>query len=208
VGELGLAGVQIGTHVQGANLDHPDLFAVFRRAAELGAAVFVHPWDMLARERMSRYWLEWLVGMPTETCLAICSLIFGGVLERLPALRVAFAHGGGSFAGSLGRIEQGFRVRPDLCARTNPVEPRRYLDRLYVDSLVHDATVLRQLLGLVGARRVALGTDYPFPLGEDPPGLLIDSLPELSAEDRARLLAGTALEWLGLDAAHFRGPSA
>ena len=101
VSELGLAGVQIGSHVNGWNLDQPELFPVFSRAAELGAAVFVHPWDMLAQERMGKYWLRWLVGMPTETALAICSMIFGGVFERLPELRVAFAHGGGSFPGTL-----------------------------------------------------------------------------------------------------------
>ena len=205
LGELGLAGVQIGTHVGSWNLDRPELFPVFRRAAELGAAVFVHPWDMLGAERMEKYWLPWLVGMPTETCLAICSLIFGGVLERLPALRVGFAHGGGSFPGTFGRIEHGFQARPDLCATDNAVEPRRYLGRFYLDSLVHDQEMLRHLLRLVGARRVALGSDYPFPLGEDPPGRLIDALEGLEPGDRERLLSGTALEFLGLSAARFSG---
>ena len=203
-GELGLAGVQIGTHVNEWNLDRPELFEVLRRAAELRSGVFVHPWDMLGRERMTKYWLPWLVGMPTETCLAICSMIFGGVLERLPALRVAFAHGGGSFAGTLGRIEHGFRVRPDLVAAENPVEPRRYLGRFYLDSLVHDEVVLRQLIELVGAKRIALGSDYPFPLGEQRPGALIEALSGLEPEARARLLGGTALEFLGLDEARFR----
>jgi aminocarboxymuconate-semialdehyde decarboxylase len=200
VGELGLRGVQIGSHVNGKNLDHPDLFPVFEAAQNLGAAVFVHPWDMLARERMSKYWLAWLVGMPAETSLAICSLIFGGVLERLPQLRIAFAHGGGAFPGTVGRIEHGFRVRPDLCACDNAVNPRGYLGRFYLDSLVHDSDALRQLIRLVGAERIALGSDYPFPLGEDEPGRLIESLTELSEATRHRLLAGTALEFLGLDA--------
>src|SRR5205823_11200675 len=107
MGELGLAGVQIGSHVNSKNLDHPDLFPIFQAAERLGAAVFVHPWDMLAKDRMTKYWLGWLVGMPAETTLAICSVIFGGVLERLPRLKIAFAHGGGSFAGTFGRIEAG-----------------------------------------------------------------------------------------------------
>lgn len=204
-GELGLPGVQIGTHVNDWNLDRPELFPVFERAAELGAAVFVHPWDMLEPRRMAKYWMAWLVGMPTETCLAICSMIFGGVLERLPALRVGYAHGGGSFAGTLGRIEHGFRVRPDLCATDNPVEPRRYLGRFYVDSLVHDADMLRHLVRLVGAARIALGSDYPFPLGESEPGRLIDSLEELAPDDRRRMLGGTALDFLGLEASRFAG---
>ena len=195
--ELRLAGVQIGSHVNEWNLDRPELFPVFARAAELGAAVFVHPWDMLAPERMEKYWLPWLVGMPTETALAICSMIFGGVFERLPALRVAFAHGGGSFPGTVGRVEKGFEVRPDLCAADNLVNPRSYLGRFYVDSLVHDADALRYLIRLLGVERIGLGSDYPFPLGEVRPGRLIESLDGLSGADRARMLAGTALEFLG-----------
>jgi aminocarboxymuconate-semialdehyde decarboxylase len=198
VGELGLCGVQIGTHVNGLNLDDPTLFPVFQAAERLGAAVFVHPWDMLAKERMAKYWLGWLVGMPAETCLAICSVIFGGVLERLPRLRLCFAHGGGAFAGTFGRIEAGFRCRPDLVAMDNSRGPRDYLSRFYLDSLVHDVEALRGLIRLVGAQRVALGTDYPFPLGEQEPGRLIESLPELSAAERERLLSGTAREFLGI----------
>ncbi len=203
VEELGLAGIQIGSHVNEWNLDRPELLPVFARAEELGAAVFVHPWDMLAAERMSQYWLRWLVGMPTETTLAICSLIFGGVLERLPDLRICFAHGGGSFPGTLGRIEHGFHVRPDLCAVDNDVSPRQYLRRIFVDSLVHDARALRFLIDLFGVERICLGSDYPFPLGEQRPGALIESL-QVGPAERDRLLAGTALEFLGLDAAHFR----
>jgi aminocarboxymuconate-semialdehyde decarboxylase len=154
---------------------------------------------MLGKERMGKYWLGWLVGMPAETALAICSVIFGGVLERLPRLRLAFAHGGGSFPGTLGRIEAGFLCRPDLVAVDNPRNPREYLGKFYLDSLVHDADALRQLIRLAGPERVALGTDYPFPLGEQEPGKLIESLTELSAAVRRRLLAGSALEFLGLD---------
>jgi aminocarboxymuconate-semialdehyde decarboxylase len=130
-------------------------------------------------------------------------VIFGGVLERLPRLRICFAHGGGSFPGTIGRIESGFRARPDLCAVDNPVNPRAYLGRFYVDSLVHDAEVLRHLLKLLGAERIALGSDYPFPLGEACPGQLIESLPELLPDARDALLAGTALEFLGLPRASF-----
>jgi aminocarboxymuconate-semialdehyde decarboxylase len=196
--DLGLAGVQIGSHVNGKNLDDPDLFPVFAAAERLGAAVFVHPWDMLAKERMSKYWLGWLVGMPAETSLAICSVIFGGVLARLPNLRIAFAHGGGAFPGTLGRIEHGFHCRPDLCATAVSDSPRAHLGRFYVDSLVHDADALRTLLRQVGPERIALGSDYPFPLGESEPGKLIESLDELTPAMRDRLLAGTALEFLGL----------
>ena len=196
VGELGFPGIQIGTHVGEKNLDDPSIFPLFQAAEALGAAVFVHPWDMLGRERMRRYWLPWLVGMPTESCLAICAMIFGGVLERLPRLRVAFAHGGGSFPGTFGRIEHGFHARPDLVAIDNPLPPSAYLGRIYVDGLVHHPDALRQLLRLFGADRVALGSDYPFPLGEPVPGTLIRSLPELTFDQQVRLLGGTALEFL------------
>jgi aminocarboxymuconate-semialdehyde decarboxylase len=202
VRELGLAGVEVGSNVNGANLDSPELFPVFEAAASLGAAVFVHPWEMAGRDRMTRYWLPWLVGMPAETSLAICSLIFGGVLERLPSLRIAFAHGGGAFPATIGRIVHGFDVRPDLCAVSNAVSPREYLRRIYLDSLVHDPLALRYLVDLMGADRIALGTDYPFPLGEARPGELIDSC-RFPDEICARLLHGTALEWLGLPASRF-----
>ncbi len=205
VGDLGLPGVQIGTNVNGANLDSPELFPIFEAAASLGAAVFVHPWEVAGRDRMTRYWLPWLVGMPAETSLAICSLIFGGVLERLPALRIAFAHGGGAFPGTIGRIAHGFDVRPDLCAVANDVSPREYLKRIYLDSLVHDPQMLRHLVDLMGADRIALGSDYPFPLGEAHPGALIDAC-GFEEETRARLLHGTALEWLGLPQARFAAP--
>jgi aminocarboxymuconate-semialdehyde decarboxylase len=197
VRELGMAGVQIGSNVNGANLDSPELFPIFEAAASLGAAVFVHPWEMAGRERMTRYWLPWLVGMPAEVSLAICSLIFGGVLERLPSLRIAFAHGGGAFPATIGRIARGFEARPDLCAVSNDVSPREYLRRIYVDSLVHDPRMLRYLIDLMGPDRIALGSDYPFPLGEPRPGELIDSC-EFGEKTCARLLHGTALEWLGL----------
>lgn len=200
--ELGLAGIEIGTHVNGMNLDHPSLYPVLEAAAELGAAIFVHPWEMLGRERMAKYWLPWLVGMPAETSLSICSMIFGGVFERLPDLRVAFAHGGGAFPATLGRIEHGFNVRPDLCAVENERNPRDYLGRFYVDSLVHDPRMLHYMIDLMGAETIALGSDYPFPLGEQVPGELIESM-ELEPSVRDRLLHGTALEWLALEMERF-----
>ena len=215
VRELGLRGVEIGTHVDPndhchgpdcRNLDHPSLNVVWKTAQELNAAIFVHPWDMMGRERMPKYWLPWLVGMPAESSLAICSMIFGGVFERFPKLRVAFAHGGGAFPFTIGRIEHAFRVRPDLVAIDNKRNPREYLAhsdkgtaaRFYVDSLVHDTDALNLLLKLFGPERVALGSDYPFPLGEAQPGKLIESMGKLSAKDKAQLLSGTAREFLGL----------
>lgn len=194
--DLRLAGIEIGTHVNDWNLDAPELFPVFERAAELGAAIFVHPWEMLAPERMRSYWLPWLVGMPTESAIAIASLIFGGVLERLPHLRICFAHGGGSFAGILGRLDHGFAARPDLVAVRNPHPPSKYLGRFFVDSLTHDPDLLRRLIHLLGVNRVGLGSDYPFPLGESCPGQMIESMADLTTEAREWLLFRSALEFL------------
>ncbi len=196
--KMGLSGVQIGSHiVDDWNLSSPAVFPVFETAEKLGAAVFVHPWEMMGQERMPRYWLPWLVGMPAETSLAICSMIFGGVFERYPRLKVAFAHGGGSFPATIGRIEHGYHCRPDLVAIHNDINPRNYLGKFFVDSLVHDEKTLRFILDIFGENRVALGSDYPFPLGENEPGKLIKSM-DLAASVKERLLHGSALEWLGM----------
>jgi len=197
VKELKLAGIEIGSHVNDWNLNDEHLFPVFQAAEELGAAVFVHPWDIMGKDRMPKYWLPWLVGMPAEISLAICSMIFGGVFERLPKLRVAFAHGGGAFPATIGRIEHGFHARPDLVAIDNNINPRNYLGKFYLDSLVHDKLMLQYLINLVGEEKVALGSDYPFPLGEAKPGSLIEEM-SLAEKTKSRLLRGSALEWLGL----------
>lgn len=214
-GGLGFPGVQIGSNVNGRNLDDPGLFPVFQAAEQLGAAIFVHPWEMLGKDRTPKYWLPWLVGMPAETCLAVCSMIFGGVLERLPRLRVCFAHGGGSFPFTIGRIDHGFAARPDLCAVDNSVAPREYIAkhtgvtladgtpemnpaRFWVDSLTHDPDALRLLLKVMSPKRIALGSDYPFPLGEDHPGAMIESMADLMPDTRDWLLHRAAREFLAL----------
>ncbi len=200
--QIGLAGVQIGTNVNQLNLGEPQFFEFFKACDELGIAVFVHPWEMMGEAEMQKYWLPWLVGMPAETSRAICSLIFSGVLEKLPNLRICFAHGGGSFPSTIGRIEHGFEVRPDLCGVDNPNNPRKYLDRIYFDSLVHDPAVLDYLVKLAGSERVALGSDYPFPLGELKPGKMIDE--SLHDEPvKAMLFHGAALKWLGIQKSMF-----
>ena len=153
---------------------------------------------MMGENDMQKYWLPWLVGMPAETSRAICSLIFSGTFEKLPNLRIAFAHGGGAFPATIARIEHGFNIRPDLCAVDNDVNPRKYLGKFWLDSLVHDPLMLEYLIKLVGADKIALGTDYPFPLGELEPAKLIESMPYNDAI-KAMLLHGAALNWLNLD---------
>ena len=194
--KIGLAGVQLGSHVNDWNLNDEHLFPVFQACQELEMSVFIHPWDMMGQQKMQKYWLPWLVGMPAETSLAICSMIFGGIFERLPNLKVAFAHGGGAFPSTIGRIEHGFECRPDLVAIDNQVNPRNYLGKFWLDSLVHDPKMLHYIVDLMGANRIALGSDYPFPLGENIPGKLIKES-TFSQEIKESLLHRSALEWLG-----------
>jgi aminocarboxymuconate-semialdehyde decarboxylase len=201
--QIGLAGVEIGTNVNQTNLGEPQFFEFFAACEELDMAIFVHPWDMMGEQDMQKYWLPWLVGMPAEVSRAICSLIFSGVLERLPRLRFCFAHGGGAFPATIGRIDHGFNVRPDLCAVDNPHSPRKYISRIYFDSLVHEAAKLDYLVKLVGADQIMLGSDYPFPLGEHRPGELIQSMPYDDAI-KSMLFHGAALNWLGIDDSKFR----
>ena len=196
--DINLRGIQIGSHINDWNLNAPELFPVFEACQDLGAAVLVHPWDMMGKETMPDYWLPWLVGMPAETSRAICTMIFGGVLERLPNLKVLFAHGGGSFPATVGRIEHGFKVRPDLCAKDNNRNPREYLGKFYIDSIVHDPKALIGAVELFGEDKVILGSDYPFPLGEHTPGQLVETT-AISDTIKEKILSKNAQEWLGLN---------
>jgi aminocarboxymuconate-semialdehyde decarboxylase len=203
IGQLGLRGVQIGSNINGVNLDDERFFPVYEALEHLGAALFIHPWEMMGEKQMQKYWLPWLVGMPAETSRAICSMLFGGVFQRFPQLKVAFAHGGGAFPMTIGRIQHGFDVRPDLCAIDTKVSPRDQLGSFYLDTLVHDPKVLHYLLDLVGPERLCLGTDYPFPLGELTPGQVIEEA-KVSDETKAWLLHRSALTWLGMDQSFFK----
>lgn len=193
----GIAGVQIGSHINGWNLDDPRIFPILQAAQDLDLSVFVHPWQMLGSDRMNLYWLPWLVGMPAETALSICSLIFGGVFEKLPKLRIAFAHGGGAFPSIIGRLEHGYNVRPDIVATHNKHNPRDYIGKFYLDSLVHEPSVLQYMIDLFGADCIALGSDYPFPLGEENPGEMIKNM-KLEKNIVSALYADTAIKWLNL----------
>ena len=200
--EIGLVGVQIGTNVNQLNLNEEQFFPFFEACEKLNMAVFVHPWEMMGEGNMQKYWLPWLVGMPAETTRAICSFIFGGLFEKLPKLKVAFAHGGGSFPATVGRIQHGFDCRPDLVAIDSAVPPKEYLGKFWIDSLVHDKETLDFVLKIMGKNKVALGTDYPFPLGELQPGKLINGMPYDDAT-KELLLSQNALDWLGLKKEQF-----
>jgi aminocarboxymuconate-semialdehyde decarboxylase len=197
VKELKMPGLELGSNINTKNLSDPIFEPFWQAAEELGCCIFVHPWEMMGEKDMAKYWLPWLVGMPAETARAISSMIFSGVLERYPKLRVAFAHGGGSFPFTIGRIEHGFNVRPDLVALDNNVNPREYLGKFWIDSLVHDPKTMNYIIDVMGEDKICMGSDYPFPLGEHHPGLLIESMSELSAEVKEKLLFKNAMEWMG-----------
>ncbi len=199
---IGLVGIQIGSNINDENLNEEKFFAIFQACERLDLAVMVHPWQMMGFDSMKKYWLPWLVGMPAETSRAACSLIFGGVLEKLPNLRVCFSHAGGSFLPTLGRIEHGFNCRPDLVAIDNERNPREYLGKFWVDCITHDIDALRYILKLQGSKRVCLGSDYPFPLGDLEIGKFIEDS-DLSIEIKEDIFSTSTLEWLKLDKNQF-----
>jgi aminocarboxymuconate-semialdehyde decarboxylase len=198
----GHVGIQIGSNINDENLSEERFFPIFEACERLGMAVMVHPWQMMGFDSMKKYWLPWLVGMPAETSRAACSMIFGGVLERLPNLRVCFSHAGGSFLPTLGRVEHGFNCRPDLVAIDNPVNPREYVGKFWVDCITHDIDALKYILKLQGSKRVCLGSDYPFPLGDLEIGKFIEEsdLPKEMIED---IFSHSTLEWLDLKKENF-----
>ena len=193
--ELGLVGLEIGTNINGDNLSEKKFLPLFKRAEELNVPIFVHPWEMMGEDQMQKYWLPWLVGMPAETSRAICSLIFGGVMKAFPTLRFSFAHGGGSFPATIGRVEHGYNVRPDLVQIDNEINPRDFLGKFWIDSLVHDVDALHYIIKIIGEDKICLGSDYPFPLGEHHPGKLIEEV--ISHEKlKENLLFKNAHKWL------------
>ena len=197
INELKMPGLEIGSNINGKNLSEKEFFPFYKAAEELNCALFIHPWEMMGEKQMEKYWLPWLVGMPAETSRAICSMIFGGVFETFPNLRVAFAHGGGSFPFIIGRIQHGFDVRPDLTAIDSKSKPTEYIGKFWVDSLVHDKKAMEYLIDVMGEDKICLGSDYPFPLGEHHPGKLIEKM-KLSKKTTKKLFHKNAEEWLGI----------
>eukprot|EP01147_Barroeca_monosierra_P009905 gene9903-2090_t len=195
---LKLAGVQIGSHVNEWNLDAPELEPFWKMAEELKAPVLIHPWDMEQGGRYKDYWAPWLVGMPAETTLAIMTILMGGVLERHPDLRLCFAHGGGTFAFTLGRIEHGYNARPDLCATKCKKSPRSFVGKFWVDTAVHDNDALAYLVSVIGQDKVILGSDYPFPLGEQNVGECVETNTKFTSDIKDKLMAKNCVEFLGI----------
>ena len=195
VKELKMPGIEIGSNINQLNLSDEKFDPFWEAAQDLNCSIFIHPWEMMGENEMMKYWLPWLVGMPAETARAICSLIFGGVMEKYPNLKFEFAHGGGSFPATVGRVEHGWKVRPDLCAIDNPINPRDYLGKFWVDSLVHDEVSFDVLLKTVGEDKICVGSDYPFPLGEHRPGELVESM-DIPIETKQKMMFENAMNWL------------
>ncbi len=193
----GHLGVQIGNHVGEKNLDDPGIVTFLQHCASENAAVLVHPWDMLGQDRMPKYMMPWTVGMPAETQLGIVAMILGGAFDKLPKnLRICFAHGGGSFAFLLGRLENAWQHHP-VAHGVCELAPSEYLDRFSVDSAVFDSRALQFLVETMGPERVMLGSDYPFPLGEHGIGSLIRSS-SLPNDAKDQLLGRNASQFFGL----------
>lgn len=193
---LGLSGAAIPSNIAGRNLDDEALRPLFRRAGELGAFVFVHPHTVLGQDRLRRYYLTNLLGNPTDTAVAIASLIFGGVYDEVPNLVTCFAHGGGSFAALIGRWQHGASVRPEP-HEFNARPPREYLPRIYVDSLTHDDRLRRFVLETVGADHMMLGSDLPFDMGDPDPAASVARL-GLAASEQQQIEGETAARLLGV----------
>ncbi|MFZ0953973.1 MAG: tryptophan 2,3-dioxygenase family protein [Candidatus Sulfotelmatobacter sp.] len=193
----GHLGVQIGNHVGNKNLDDAGIVTFLQHCADEGAAVLVHPWEMFGSERMPKYMMPWTVGMPAETQLSVVAMILSGAFDRLPGtLRICFAHGGGSFAFLLGRLENAWHHHPVARGQSDH-PPSYYLNRLFVDSAVFDQRALQFLVETMGADRVMLGSDYPFPLGEERVGSLVRKS-NLARDAKDKILGGNAARFLGL----------
>lgn len=200
--EIGLKGIQIGSNINDLNLDDEQFYPIWEACEKLDLAVMVHPWNMMGMENMRKYWLPWLVGMPAETSRAICSMIFGGVFKKFPNMRVNFSHAGGSFIGTIGRVEHGYNCRPDLVAIDNPVNPREYLGHFWIDCITHDIKALKYVMDHVGSKKVCLGSDYPFPLGDLEIGKFIEES-DLSPQTVEDIFSISTLEWLKMEASDF-----
>lgn len=200
--ELKFPGIQIGSNINDKNLNEAEFFPIFEACEKLGLAVLVHPWNMMGQSQMTKYWLPWLVGMPAETSRAICSMIFGGLFEKLPNLRTCFAHAGGSFFATIGRIEHGFMCRPDLVAIDNNHNPREYLNKFWIDCITHDPLMLEYVLRLMDSKKVCLGSDYPFPLGDLEIGAFVEKM-NLAPQALDDIMHQATLDWLQLDKKDF-----
>jgi aminocarboxymuconate-semialdehyde decarboxylase len=192
VEELGFKAVQIGSNVEGEQYDEPRFLPFFKACEKLQVFVVLHPYYVGAKGSFNKYYLTNLIGNPLDSLMAIASLIFGGVMEECPSLKICLAHGGGFLPYQFGRLEHGYHVRPEPKAR-NVGPPSHYLPRIYYDSILFSAKALQFLVNFSGASQVLMGTDYPFDMGEaDPVGLVTGC--GITSSDAAMVLGGNAMK--------------
>jgi aminocarboxymuconate-semialdehyde decarboxylase len=201
VQELKMPSVIIGTHVNEKNLDAPEFLPFFERAQDLDVLVFVHPHEVTARQRLKGYYLTNWIGNPLETSIALASLIFGGVLQRLPNLKICFAHAGGYAPWIRGRWRHGYsaRRRPEVVLKAPIYE---YTERCYFDTVIFDELALEYLIRAVGCDHVLHGTDYPSDMGTWDQVTVINLLPTISQTDKEKILGGNAATLLKLNDRH------
>lgn len=188
---LGFKGVQISSNVNGTDLDDPRFRPFFRRAQELGVVVLIHPSGFSAGERLQDYFLVNVIGNPMDSTLALTRLIFSGVLEELPALKLCVVHGGGYLPFYSARMDHAWKVRPE-CANNISRPPSTYLKQVYFDTMVFSPTILATLTEFAGSDHVLLGTDYPFDMGERDPLGLVGSVEGLAAKELSAIRGGNA----------------
>ncbi|MFN0122669.1 MAG: amidohydrolase family protein [Blastocatellia bacterium] len=196
VSTLGLKGVEISTAVNGLDLADAQFAKFWAKADELGCVVFIHPLGSSLGERVNQYYLANIIGQPLETTIALSNLIFGGVLDRHPGVKIVAAHGGGYLPAYIGRSDHGHAVRPEAGGIRK--KPREYLRQIYFDSLVYSPEQLQALLARVGASQIVIGTDYAFDMGDYNVHELIDSLSWLSDKERGLIAGENARMLLGL----------
>ncbi len=194
---LGLKGVEISTAVNGLDLADAKFEKFWAKADELGCVVFIHPLGTSLGERLNQFYLTNMIGQPLETTIALSNLIFGGVLDRNPGVKVVAAHGGGYLPAYIGRSDHGFKVRPE--AGNIQKKPSEYLKQIYFDSLVYSPAQLQTLIAQVGASQIVVGTDYAFDMGDYDVHELIESLNTLGEDERAMILGGNAKRILGME---------
>ena len=200
VAEHGFRAVEIGTSIEGRQLAEEAFRPVLERASELGVFVLAHPYYMGAKAGLEDYYLTNLIGNPYDSTVMIANLMFNGVLDELPDLKICVAHGGGFAPYQIGRLEHGHRVRAETRARTK-TSPRELLRRLFFDTITFNPLALRYLVDLVGGEQVVLGTDAPFDMGDENPLQTVGAIPGLTPEEREAILAGTATRLLNEEAA-------
>lgn len=195
VNVLGLRGVEICTNVNGKNLTDPslNLEKFFAKAQSLDVIIFLHPMGFSQGERFVEHYFNNVMGNPLDTSLALAHLIFDGVLARYPKLKILASHGGGYIASYWARMDHAWKARED--ARTViKKKPSSYLEKVYFDTITHDAQILGNLVDRYGAKHILLGTDYPFDMGEERPVKLIDSVKGLTSLDQQLIKGGNAMK--------------